>query len=184
MLKSLAKCSVFSVKTEARAPRGDQRRAGRSLRLGRGPSGGRHARTGNRSGQRVSPAASSNSCRRLATRERAVGITRRRKCPRNDGGGRVEARETTRREVGGRARTPCWAGGESAVVARVSPLHLNYCVSLYRNEVLGFLGSGASAPEGGLSADAGIRESCCGWAHIMKIKFGWKGLSRRDLRRK
>ena len=65
----------------------------------------RHARTGNRSGQRASPVASSNSCRRLATRERAVGITRRKKCPRDDGEGRVEVRETTRREVGGRART-------------------------------------------------------------------------------
>ena len=81
MLKSLAECSVFSVKTEARAPRGDRRRAGRSLRLGRGPSGGRHARTANRSGQRVSPAASSNSCRRLASRARAVGIRTRRKRP-------------------------------------------------------------------------------------------------------
>ena len=53
----------------------------------------------------------------------------------------MEVRETTRREVGGRARTPCCAGGESAVVARVSPLHLNYCVSLYRNGVLGFWGN-------------------------------------------
>ena len=137
---SLAKCSASSVKTEVQAPRGDRRRAGRSLRLGRRPSGGRHVHTGNRSGQRVSPAASSNSCRRLASRERAVGIRTRKKCPRDDGESRMEARETTRREAGGRARTLCCAGGEGAVVARVSPVHLNYCVSLYRNGVLGFWG--------------------------------------------
>ena len=41
----------------------------------------------------------------------------------------MEVRETTRREVGGRARTPSCAGGESAVVARVSCRHLNYCES-------------------------------------------------------
>ena len=141
MLKSLAKCSVFSVKTEARAPRGDQRRAGRSLRLGRGPSGGRHARTGNRSGQRVSPAASSNSCRGMRTREGAFGITGRRNCRRDDGGGRKEARETTPKEVRQRALTLCGAGGGDEVLPRVMGVHLNYFVLLYRNGVLGFWGT-------------------------------------------
>ena len=38
----------------------------------------------------------------------------------------MEALETTRSEVGGRARTLCGAGGKSAVVEWVMHVHLNY----------------------------------------------------------
>ena len=39
----------------------------------------------------------------------------------------MEALETTRREVRGRARTLCGAGGKRAVVEWVTHAHLNYC---------------------------------------------------------
>ena len=64
----------------------------------------------------------------MRTRDGAVGITRRRKCRRDDGGGRKEARETTRREVRQRALTLCGAGGEDEVLPRVMGVHLNYSV--------------------------------------------------------
>ena len=65
----------------------------------------------------------------MRTREGAVGITRRRERPRDDGGGRKEARETTPKEVRQRALTLCGAGGENEVLARVSRVHFNYCES-------------------------------------------------------
>ena len=126
MLKPLAKCRVNSVKTEARAPRGHRRGAGRSPRPGRGPSCGRRARTGNRGGQGASPATSSHSSRRLAIREGAVGITRRKKCPQDDSEGRMEVRETTRTGARYRALALCRARGEATMLPGVIHVHLNY----------------------------------------------------------
>ena len=126
MLKSLAKCRANLVMTEARAPRGHRRGAGRSPRLGRGPSCGRRTRTGNRSGQRGSPATSSNSCRNMRTREGAVGSRRRKRHHRGESEGGMEARETTRTGARYRARTRCGAGGESAMLPGVMRVHLNY----------------------------------------------------------
>ena len=62
----------------------------------------------------------------MRTREGAVGITRRRERPRDDGGGRMEARETTPTEVTQRALTLCGAGGGDEVLPRVMGVHLNY----------------------------------------------------------
>ena len=81
----------------------------------------------------------------MRTREGAVGITRRRERPRDDGGGRNEARETTPKEVRQRALTLCGAGGGDEVLPRVMGVHLNYSVSLYRIGVLGFWGIASAA---------------------------------------
>ena len=62
----------------------------------------------------------------MRTRDGAVGITRRRERPRDDGGGRQEARATTPKEVRQRALALCGAGGGDEVLPRVMGVHLNY----------------------------------------------------------